>query len=187
MIRVAVIFLVLLVAGCSPQIRVYSDMDPDYDLWTYTSFDWGQQVDIEAGRNPLRYNELNDKRIKAAVAQEMSSRGYTFRTGDSDLIIHYHIVVDEKSVVVPETFGYRYGPYWTRTGANVYHYREGTLILDVMERKTTNLIWRGWGVANIDEIDPQGVDQVVRRAVQKIFQRFPQKSVKQNVKEVVSN
>ena len=177
----------VLLASCSPQIRVYSDMDPDYDLWTYKTFDWGKQVDIEAGRNPLQYNELNDKRIKAAVLEQLQARGYEFRKDESELILHYHIIVDNKSVVTPEPYGYRYSSYWMRTGMNVYYYREGTLILDLMERSTQNLVWRGWAVANIDEIDRDQVDQVIRQAVEKIFRKFPAKPGSAVAKEIVSN
>lgn len=187
MTRLAIILSFVLITGCSPEIRVYSDMDPDYDLWKYKSFDWGQQIDIEAGKNPLRYNELNDKRIKAAVLEQFQSRGYSLRKDDSDLIIHYHIIVDDKSVVTTEPYGYRYGSYWTRTGMNVYYYREGTLILDLMDTKTRNLVWRGWAVANIDDIDPERVDEVIKLAVKKIFEKFPAKSGLSSPKQAVSN
>lgn len=166
---------VIMLAACSPQIRVYSDSDPDYDLWTYKSFDWGQRVDIEAGRNPLQYNELNDKRIKTAVRDQLESRGYVFQENDSELMLHYHIIVDNKSAIVPEPYGYRYGSYFMRSGANVHYYREGTLILDLMERNTGNLIWRGWAVADIDNIEPEEVDKVIKQAVERIFTKFPAK------------
>jgi hypothetical protein len=187
MIRFIILVALAVMTSCSPQFRVYSDMDPDYDLWTYNSFDWVPQVDIEAGRNPLRYNELNDKRIKAAVQEQMQLRGYSVGKETSELILHYHIIIDNKSVVTPEPYGYRYGTYWMRTGVNVYHYREGTLILDVMERKSRNLVWRGWAVANIDDIDPEHVDRVIKLAVEKIFQKFPAKPGSSAYKEIVSN
>ncbi len=187
MARIALFLAAILLTGCSPQFRVYSDMDPDYDLWTYKSFDWGKQVDIEAGRNPLQYNELNDKRIRTAVQEQLQARGYVSVKDESELIIHYHIIVDNKSVVTPDPYGYRYSSYWMRSGVNVYHYREGTLILDLMERSTKNLIWRGWAVANIDEIDPQHVDQVIRQAVEKIFLKFPAKPGSSASNEILSN
>src|SRR5687767_8193790 len=127
--------LAAILAACSPQIRVYSDHDPDYDLWTYKTFDWGQKVDIEKGRNPLHYNELNDKRIKAAVQGQMTAQGYTLSAENPELLLHYHIIIDDQSVVTTEPYGYRYGPYWMQMQTNVYSYREGTLILDLMDRK----------------------------------------------------
>jgi hypothetical protein len=179
-------FLVL--TGCSPQIRTYTDLDPDYDLWNYRTFDWGQKVNIEKDRNPLHYNELNDKRIKEAVTQELAERGYVFSEDHPDLVLHYHIIVDDQSIVTTEPYGYRYGPYWMRMETNIYSYREGTLILDLMDAGTNNLIWRGWAVSAIDrEYTPEQVDKLIKKAVARIFKNFPARSGKASIsKEVVS-
>jgi hypothetical protein len=168
---------ILLLTGCSPQIRVFSDTDPDYDLWTYRTFDWGQKVNIEAGKNPLHYNELNDKRIKAAVENQMLVRGYRSTSESPDLILHYHIIVDDQSVIATEPYGYQYGPYWTRMHTNTYSYREGTLIIDVMDSKTNNLIWRGWAVSAVDGIKPHQVDGLIKKAVSRIYKKYPKVAI----------
>lgn len=172
--RYLLIISVLLLAGCSQQITVHTDMDPDYDLWKYKSFDWGQKVNIEEGKNPLLYNELNDKRIKAAVQQQLSKRGYKHTAESPDLIMHYHIIVKDQSAVVTEPFGYSYGPYWSRMNTNVYMYKEGTLILDLMDSKTNNLIWRGWAVTDVkDSYSPKEIEEIIQKVVSKIFRKFP--------------
>lgn len=171
--RLLVILIPVLLAGCSPQIMVYSDHDPDYDVWTYQTFDWGHKINIEEGRNPLHYNELNDKRIKSAVEEEMYLRGYKLTSETPDLILHYHIVVDNQSVVTTEPYGYRYSQYWMRMETNIYPFREGTLILDLMDKKTSDLIWRGWAVAAVDQVDLGKVDQLIRTAVSRIFKKYP--------------
>lgn len=186
--RILILLLIAIVAGCSPQIRVFSDYDPDYDLWTYKTFDWGQKINIEEGKNPLHYNELNDKRIKAAVHEQMNTRGYQLANEAPDLILHYHIIVDDQSVVTTEPYGYRYGPYWMRMHTNVYSYREGTLILDLMDSKKKNLIWRGWAVMEIDQIDPEEVDDLIKTTVAKIFKKYPKAPANfENGKQVASN
>ena len=86
----------LLAIACSPEIQVYSDHDPAYQLNNYKTFDWSQKTNIEANRNPLHYNELNDKRIKSAVFSELTSRGYILSDSNPELIIHYHIIIDER-------------------------------------------------------------------------------------------
>jgi hypothetical protein len=180
------VFLVL--TGCSPQIRTYADFDPDYDLSNYRTFDWGQKVNIEADGNPLHYNELNDKRIKDAVTLELTGRGYVFSEDHPDLVLHYHIIVDDQSIVTMEPYGYRYGPYWMRMETNIYSYREGTLILDLMDAGTNNLIWRGWAVSAIDrEYTPEQVDRLIKKAVARIFKNFPALPAKTSIsKEIVS-
>lgn len=169
-----IIATLVFLGGCSPHLRVYSDQDPDYQVKNFRTFNWGELIDIEKNKNPLHYNELNDKRIKAAVLKELSGRGYIHSELNPDLIIHYHIIVDEQSVVTTEPFGYIYGPYWTRTRTNVYSYREGTLIIDLMDPKTNSLVWRGWATAALDTITPENTEEIIKRAVAKIFRKFPQ-------------
>jgi hypothetical protein len=179
---------VILLVGCSPEIRVHTDCDPEYDLWAFKTFDWGQKVNIEEGKNPFHYNELNDKRIKSAVQDQLTSRGYLLTDAHPDLILHYHIIVDNKSVLVTEPYGYNYSTYWRRMETNIYSYREGTLILDLMDSQTNNLIWRGWAVSPLDSsYKPEEIDRLIKTAVAKIFKKFPKtKSRIPTTTEVVS-
>ena len=181
--------ILALLSGCNPQIKVYSDYDPDYDLWTYKTFDWGEKVDIEKGKNPLHYNELNDKRIKLAVEEQMNMRGYLRSQENPDLILHYHIIIEDQTAVVTEPYGYQYGSYWIQAQTNIYPYKQGTLILDLMDKKTNNLIWRGWAVSAIDNVDPEKVDKLISVTVAKIFRKFPtsQNEKTQNSRGVTSN
>lgn len=167
------ITILLIAVACSPNVRVYSDHDPDYHVENFNTFDWAQKTNIEANKNPLHYNELNDKRIKSAILHELTSRGYTRSETNPDLVIHYHIIVDDQSVVTTEPLGYRYGPYWMRTKTNIYPYREGTLIIDLMDPKSNALVWRGWATAGLDMITPEQTEEIISRAVYKIFKRFP--------------
>jgi hypothetical protein len=170
--------LAILAVGCSQQITVHTDYDPDYDLWAYKTFDWGQKVNIEEGRNPLHYNELNDKRIKSAVQKQLSKRGYELAAESPDLILHYHIIVKDQSVLTTEPFGYSYGQYWTNTNTSIYSYKEGTLILDLMDSKTNHLIWRGWAVTDVKEsYSPEGVKALTEEVVSKIFRKFPKRKM----------
>jgi hypothetical protein len=169
--------LIAILTSCSPNIRVYTDHDPGYDLENYKTFDWSEKENIEHGKNPLRYNELNDKRIKTAVREELESRGYLFSEIEPDLVIHYHIVIDDQSIIANDPFGHSYSPNWIRMQTNIYSYREGTLIIDLMDARTNNLIWRGWAVSAINEVlRPEEVEKLIRHAVSKIFRKFPSTS-----------
>ena len=170
------ILIIILMGACSPQIRVYTDHDPDYQVSSLASFDWAQKTNIEANSNPLYYNELTDKRIKKAVMEQLTSQGYMHAEGNPDFIIHYHIIVDDQSVVTTEPYGYYYGPYWMRLRTHVYAYREGTLIIDIMDPVTNHLIWRGSAVAGLDGVyTADEREELIKRAVEKIFKHFPRR------------
>jgi hypothetical protein len=184
--HVLLLSILAMLTGCGPQIRVFSDFDPDYDLSAYKTFDWGQKVKIEEGRNPLYYNELNDKRIKAVVLEQMTARGYHLTSDNPDLIFHYHIIIDDQSVVATEPYGYNYGTYWTQMQTNVFTYQQGTLILDLMERKSQNLIWRGWAVTDLGQIKPDQVSDIIKTTVARIFKNYPKTAVRQHTPDNIT-
>jgi hypothetical protein len=172
----SIIFSSILLSACAADIMVYSDRDPAYDLSNFGTFDWAEKTDVENGKNPLYYSDLNDRRIKAAVEKELFSRGYTRTTKNADRVIHYHIVVEEESVLAPEPYGYFYGPYWMRARLHVHTYREGTLIIDMLDPQTKNLVWRSWATAALDMITENEVEPIIYRAVAKMFKEFPHSS-----------
>lgn len=164
------------IIGCSNRLSVHTDTDPDYDLWSYKSFDWGRKVNIEDLDNPLYYNELNDKRIKTAVLKEMAERGYALSENHPDLLVHYHVIVEDQSMIVTDKFDYSYGPYWTGMNGNLYTYKLGTLIIDIMDTDDKHLIWRGWAKAFVDEeTSARQVNKLIKKAIDKMFRKFPEK------------
>jgi len=166
-----ILIFAILAAACSSDLIIFSDADPEFDLGAYKTYDWSKNTNIEANQNPVYYNELNDKRIKTAVNKQLTSKKYVHSTNDAELIIHYHIVVNEK-VAVLSGEPYNYDPYWTRT--SLYAYQEGTLIIDVMDVKTHSLVWRGSAAAPIDDINTsEKVVRLINKAVTKMFRRFP--------------
>lgn len=171
------IIVLLLLASCGTYVRSFSDFDPDYNILEYKSFDWAKTSNIEGGNNPIYYNELNDKRIKSAVMEQMSSRGFLLLEDKPDLIVHYHIVLENQSAISTEPFNDKYGPYWTNGNANIYAYREGTLIVDLMDYKTNALVWRGGAVSAIEGgYTSKEIEHLIHTAVAKMFKKFPRKS-----------
>jgi hypothetical protein len=70
-------------------------------------------------------------------------------------------------------YGYNYSQYWIRNQMDVYQYREGTLIIDLMDANNNNLIWRGWGTAILDNGDIDLTEEKINHAVYKILKEFP--------------
>jgi hypothetical protein len=173
--RVPALFLFLLLSGCSVGLRVQTDTDPDYNLWNYTSFSWSPNINIEESRNPIYYNELNDKRIKTAVTAEMVRLGFLVAEKDPGLVIHYHIIIEDQSTVLGDPLGY-HGSYWIGLDSEVYKYKMGTLIIDIMDPKSNSLIWRGWAKTFVDDqTSPRKINQLVNKAIHRMFSQFPDK------------
>jgi hypothetical protein len=110
----------------------------------------------------------------------MALKGYTLSGTDPKLLIHYHIAVEERSVVRTEDPGYTYSSYWLEQRANLVRYAEGTLIIDFMDATNCNLIWRGWATSVLDDSRIMN-EELLRKAVDDIFKRFPVSAAKEVV------
>jgi len=69
--------------------------------------------------------------------------------------------------------GMLYGPYWEKNKTTVYQYREGTLIIDIMDVASNQLVWRGWATDVISEKSLKDPEQAINNAVREIFKKFP--------------
>jgi hypothetical protein len=95
-----------------------------------------------------------------------------------DMLIVYHVGVQDKVQVTD--WGYRYSDYYWGHGGrdiDVYNYQEGTLIVDLVDAQTKQLIWRGAGSTAIDNSggSPEKTDKKVNNVVGKIFSKYPPK------------
>ncbi|MFY8036250.1 MAG: DUF4136 domain-containing protein, partial [Cyclobacteriaceae bacterium] len=116
---------------------------------------------------------LTDKRIKKAVDLQLLAKSIYKDSIAPSLRVHYHITVDSRSSIRPANYGYAYGPYWMRNQMDSYSYREGTLIIDLMDAKNNNLVWRGWASSVLNDNDIDLSETKITEAVMKILQQFP--------------
>lgn len=173
--RTTLAILGMFFIGCSPEIRVYHDVDKNAPVNQYHTFQWAKTDSVTWGDNPLYFNQLNDFLIKQAVNDLLIAKGYLLDQGTSDLTLRYDIRIDEQSMLLPDPYGYLYGDYWMMPRDHLFRYREATLIVDVWHSQTSKLIWRGWAVAAIEVVfdDGKSPDVVIRSAVAKILDAFP--------------
>lgn len=176
--RLTLLLLIALAAGCSNEIVIRTDFDKSVSIQRLTQYNWLGQTDIESRNNPLYYNELDDKRIKDEVNKQMTAKGYILSETAPKMLIHYHIAVEERSIIRTEDLGYSYSRYWIEQRSNLVRYSEGTLIIDFMDANNCNLIWRGWATSTLD--DSRIMDEeLLRKAVDDIFKRFPDSAAKE--------
>lgn len=175
--KALLLFLFVTSWGCSNRPRVYADYDSSFNLNEFSTFDWGKTVPPSSATDSILNNEQNNKRIKTAIAAQLQLRGYAPVTDNPDFKIYYHIVAHDQSALVTEPFGYSYSFFWTQLGTNMFPYSEGTLIIDCLDSKTNNLIWRGWTVSPLENIGTsEEMDELIKSRVARIFKKFPNTS-----------
>ena len=172
-----------MLTGCS-SIQVTYDYDKQADFKkykTYQFYGWAKDSD-------KLLNDFNKKRFEAATANELEKRGLDYVTQDGDLMISLFIVVDQKTGVTAYTdhygtgpYGpYRYGPGWgwgygyTSTTYHEYDYLVGTLVIDIFDNKTKELVWQGVGSKTLAE-NPGNTEKKINNALAEIMYYYPVK------------
>jgi hypothetical protein len=158
----------LALAACS-SISTTVDYDRSVDFTRYRTYSWR-----EGNRVP---NPRADRRIKAAVDRALESRGLTRVEDGGDLRAVYHgrtrreIVVDSYNPAWG--YGWRWG--WGRGGfTTVRAIPIGTLIVDLVDRRENELVWRSTASSVIDRYaEPEERARDLDRAVEKMFKSFP--------------
>lgn len=156
--------------GCAPTRPVVkTDYDREADFSQYKSFGWSGEIDNEAdNKEPILYNSLVKKRIKDAIKSELKGRGYNYKDEDPDLLVNFHIVIEEKT-------GYRtypgYGYRWWQDDVRPYNYKEGTLIIDMIDKEANQLVWQGY-TEGIVRDNPEQMEKSMREAISLIFSEY---------------
>ncbi|MEM8883178.1 MAG: DUF4136 domain-containing protein [Planctomycetota bacterium] len=164
----------MLLVGCSTISTTY-DFDPKADFSGLRSYSWRQPV-TEAGDDKVEEtNPLVVQRVKRALDTQLAANGFTRRERGGDFEIVFYLRSRERTEVRQSYgagYGYRYGG-WGGT-VDVYQYEEGSLIVDVINPKTSDAIWRGVARSALPRNPtPEQTDKLINEAVEKILQNFP--------------
>jgi hypothetical protein len=177
---IVVLFAIATLWGCGTSISTNYDYDVNANFETYRTYDWIPQPDASPGsaQAAQQRNDLLDKRIRNAVDNVFKDKGLSNDKNAPDMLVVYHVGVQDKVQVT--VWGYRYSDsYWGYGGReiDVYNYQEGTLIVDLVDAQTKQLIWRGAGSTAIDDSNrsPEKSDQTINKVVGKVFSQYPPK------------
>jgi Domain of unknown function (DUF4136) len=161
---VVVAITLSVIAGGARAQSVQSDFDRAFDFSKLKTFAFAQQ---QRGPNdPLAANPLNDRRIRTALDSQLVAHGYTSDSGGPDFLVAYHAATRARTSL--DAWGYGPGR-WRGGRVDVNQYTEGTLIVDMVDPASKQLVWRGTATGTIQLKD---VDKKIREAAKKLTERF---------------
>lgn len=173
------ITLVLSLSACS-EFKVQTDHDSTADFSAFKTFGFAGLADVNKGG--IYDNSLTKKRIESAVVRGLTGKGLRQVGLDErpDLLVHYWMDVQDKQRL--ESGGtsvgvarYRGGYGWGAGyggGVTTYEYKEGTLVLDLVEPDKKQLVWRATIVGTLQDSTKDNVE-LGNKAIAKAFERYP--------------
>ena len=163
-------------AGCS-SITTNVDYDPATNFGSYKTF---------AFKDVHGRGEFQMKRVEAAIEKTLAARGLTKMDaraeGKPDLwvVLHARLKHDKQITSYNAGWGWGWGWHWHGWGgggittARVYDVPVGTLVVDLVDTKEKELVWRGVASRDVDAGEtPQDRAEITQKAVDRLFEGFP--------------
>jgi hypothetical protein len=179
---VVLAFAALTLAACAGS-RVATDYDANARFDTLQTFAWLDPV-LEDVEDPVLDSQLLTRKVQRAVADALLQRGYsrTEHPADADFLVTYHTASRERlrdrggfsiGLGIGRPWRHGYGSMHVGDGyfPRIEGYQEGTLIIDVLDAESRDLLWRGW-VRNTVETRNY-TDEAIMAAVNEIIAEFP--------------
>lgn len=142
---------------------------PGTDFSKYHTYRW---VNIEGGAHP---NQIVDAEIKQSIDSQLAAKGMTKTDSDkADLYVGYQIAVDqEKQWSAWGTGRGLGGGMGSATSSTI---NVGTLVLDMYDPGTKQLVWTGNATKTIDPGSNQEKNEKnLNKAMAKLLKNYPPK------------
>lgn len=194
-LKTALLTGMLILSRLGAWAQVSTDFDKSVDFSQYKTYAWSTP-DIQVGNNPVYKSGLITKNIETSLTEELNRRGLTMNVQDPDLLVGFHTYTEKKVDSYPTygpspmyyPFGFRAGwryypygfgnwPYAWNNNLRTVQYTEGTLLVDVADAHTKQLIWRGAVEGNVS--DPARLEKEVAKGIHKMMKEYPTKDLKQ--------
>jgi hypothetical protein len=187
-------------AACSSGIHVSTTTAPDASLAGLRTFRVlnapQRRADAPAlsQSDPMLDNSITNRELRSDLTQGLEAKGYALDTDNPDFVVAYYAGTKEKMDTTywnPDPywrygyrglgyrgFGYRgwawpwYGFAAPYPAMQLQEYTQGTVIVDVVDPRTKELLWRGQGVAAVSD-SPSTYSKELDRTVTAILKKFP--------------
>jgi len=170
--KFASVGIALLFASASFAQQVKTDYARGTDFGRYKTYSW-EKVQTQ---DPLLVN-----RIKDAVNGAMNAKGLMQVDSGGDLaLVAIEMTKNQQSL---NTFyngfggGWRWGGGFGNSTTTVDNYKVGTLVVDLFDAKTKDLVWRGSSSDTLSSKSDKNIKNL-DNGVHKMFEHFPPEAKK---------
>ncbi len=168
------ILLAVSAAGCA-STKVGYDYDRGTDFGRYHTYAWSSAAQDATGDRRVD-SSLVDARIRTAIETQLRAKGYIADSnGSPDFLVAYHAGMKDmmKGSSTQNYIGDRAHGTFT-TISDIQAYQEGTLLIDIVDAKSRQLVWQASAKADVEQnLGPKERDARVNDAIGAMMSHFP--------------
>jgi hypothetical protein len=175
----------LFLSGCATKPDVATDYEASYNFAALKSF--AVKSAKQDSKENILISPFTLSHIHSLVNSELAKRYQAVdESATADFYVTYHVVMEEK--LDPRTYDDMYGMgYWGRgyrhpsslfyrapLDGGIRVYNQGNLIIDMVDAKTQQPIWRGVSEKRLNKgLSPQKQREILTSAVLEVLAQFP--------------
>ena len=171
---IAVLFISL--SSCGVKVNSLYDHNATFDK--YETFCWLEGCEFTySGPSYLDDSTLREY-IKSSIIEDLSSKGLQQNTENPDLLIDFHISVENETMVLyheeeEEDFPSQY----EEENIEYIDYLKGTLIIDIVDKDEGRMIWRSAAIQYMN-IHPKLTKNNIQKGITRALKDYPPKPPK---------
>ena len=174
--KLLIIVMILLVVGtvAAAKMKAYVGYDKNVDLGSFKTFDYRDSLASSVVDKAPPVHEM----IKLLIIEKLQNGGMEWVEEDPDVLVTYHTEADQamKMNVTLYSYSYSAGWWWSPlwgSGMDVSSWSQGTLVVDIWNPKTEEIVWRGAVVGVIPENPSAGKAQkTIEKALSLMSKEF---------------
>jgi Domain of unknown function (DUF4136) len=167
---------VIAVSACSGvAVKSSAKYDPNIDYAGFKTFSWLPRDPAADALQGTAVAAEASQMIESELEKGLEAKGFQkLTTGKPDFFLNYHAYVQQK--IEPRVVAVTCGSRICGTQIDQDQIREGTLILDIIQPDSKEVVWRGTAVAqSVDVVDSSQRKEIIETAVRQLLNVFPPK------------
>jgi hypothetical protein len=159
----------LAATGCASRPEIRLDKNPSLELASYRTFGFYDPVATDKSL----YTTILTGRLKKATRDELERRNFVYSEQNPDLKVNFSVnVVDRQELRSTPTGGF-WGARFGLEDLETVNYRQGTLMVDMVDAGKQELVWRGVAEGRLSRKAVENPGPAVDKVVNELFTGFP--------------
>ena len=180
MTRGTAVLAVLALTACGGGIDIKSDYDPAavQAMNSYKTYSWA------TAKRDQTISTLNAQRIHDAIDNALKTKGFTKVESGGDFQVAFIATTAQQTdyTTTNDYYGYGWGRWYGAGGGmstsrtTAYNWQQGTLVLDIVDAKTNQMVYRSTAQAEVDQdLSPTERQTRLNTGALKMLEKFPPK------------
>ncbi|MFT5884933.1 MAG: hypothetical protein ACI9IP_001390 [Arcticibacterium sp.] len=174
--RKLILMMGLGLVGVSCTKTLWIDKEPNINTAMFRTYSWNTNKEVKAN---FYYNQAEiEEQIRREVNKSLEKLGYTYKKGEPvDFFVSYNLFIEEgflENTVCPSGFygNLGYSPDLSHSPKcempeRTFVYDAGSLVVDLMDTRTGQIVWRGTTRNLID--NPRFAPEIITRRIGKLL------------------